>query len=648
MFKKSKQLHILRSLTALVLALMIVMSAAPVAYADDSGTCGDSVKWSLSNGHLMISGKGAMTNFTEGNPAPWLYSADTITKVTVEAGVTRIGALSFYGCHKLTAVTLPEGLLRIGDRAFKDCTALPTMVFPSTLTVIGEAAFENCESLYGIRLPEGLRIIRDYAFYRCIGLTSITVPASVTSFGMVVFAYCKNLSQATILCPMEKVPDWTFYGCEMLSNVTLPESASSSGEYAFHDCDKLTTIHYTGESAKDLMDDIRQDESSIPNDSVITTAPSSGSGSSSDFFYDETENLGKSDSTVVTETENSIITKVESTESKFLIDGEEATPEQIESAGDDVDVDVESTTTTVITGTITKPEGWDELNEEINDELQNIDTKKDDLNVIVRVPEAKVEGDDLANLAGKDVTVSLITPDNDVWELNGKNITEQAVSGNKYDFGMTVTEMKAGKTKIDAEFVYKVEFARNVNFPVTVGVKVGHPYQIATLYEKKSGSYNEMGTVVVDKDGIAWCIFREISKKTDYYIGINVFGKTSQDAVIPKTLYSEYGLNDSLATLMDAEGNLYEITGNKSVWGITAKQFGIYAAVAVGAAVVIVTVVMFVINKFNRNKNKYRTMALADAEADDDYDDDEWEPLDEEALRLEIMRELLGEMDNSK
>ena len=129
---------------------------------------------------------------------------------------------------------------------------------------------------------------------------------------------------------------------------------------------------------------------------------------------------------------------------------------------------------------------------------------------------------------------------------------------------------------------------------------------------RKKASYNEMGTVVVDKDGIAWCIFREISKKTDYYIGINVFGKTSQDAVIPKTLYSEYGLNDSLATLMDAEGNLYEITGNKSVWGITAKQFGIYAAVAVGAAVVIVTVTMFVINKLKHNKDKYRTMALAD------------------------------------
>lgn len=647
MVQKNKQLHIFRSLVALVLALVMVISAAPVAYADESGTCGDGVEWALVDGHLIISGKGVMTNFTDENLPPWYAFADGITKVTVGEGVTRIGALSFYSCRNLTSVSLPTGLLRIGDRAFKDCTALPTIVFPSTLTVIGEAAFENCESLYGIRLPEGLRFIRDYAFYRCYGLTSITVPASVTSFGMVVFAYCKNLTQATILCPMDKVPDWTFYGCEKLSSVTLPESASSSGEYAFHDCDKLTSIHYTGEAAKDLMDDIRQDESSIPNDSVITTAPPSSTGSSSDFFYDETENVGKSDSTVVTETENSIITKVESTESKFLINGEEATPEQIESAGDDADVDVESTTTTVITGTITNPEGWDELNKEIDNALQNIDTKKDDLDVIVHVPDTKVEGDKLADLAGKDVTISIITPDSDVWEMNGKSFTSDTVSGKNYDFGLKVTEVDPEKVKIDGEAAFKLKFAKDVNFRVTVGARVGHPYQIATLYEKKGGAYNELGTVVVDKDGIAWCSFSEISKKSDYYIGINVFGKTSQDAVIPKTLYNEYGLNGTLATLTDAEGNYYEITGNESTWGITAKQFGIYAGVAIGAAVVIVTVTMFVMNKFKRNKDKYRAMALVDAETVDDYDDDDdWEPIDEEALRLEIMRELLGEMEN--
>lgn len=643
MFQKTKQLHILRSVVALVLALMIVISAAPVAYADGSGSCGDGVTWSLSGGHLTISGKGAMTNFTDGNMAPWYGEAESITKVSVGIGVTRIGSLAFYGCKNLVSVGLPEGLKRIGDRAFKGCTALPTIAFPSSLTTIGEAAFESCESLYGIRLPEGLRIIRDYAFYRCTGLTSITVPASVTSFGMVVFAYCKNLTQATILCQLEQLPDWTFYGCEKLSKVTLPETANSTGEYAFHDCEKLDTIHYTGEAAKDIMDDIRQDSSSIPNSSVITTEPPTNTGSSSDFVYNQGDTVGIGNSTAVTETENSIITKVETTESKFIVNGEEATPEQIESAGEGAEVKVESTTTSTITATITKEEGWDELTTEIDNELQGLDTKKDDLEVIVHVPNSKVEGDKLAGLAGKDVTVSIITPDSDVWEINGKHMSKDALSGNSYDFGLSVTEVNPDKVKIDGEAVFKLKFAKDVNFSVTVGVRVGHAYQIATLFEKNGSNYDELCTVIVDRDGMAWLTFDEIQKKGEYYVAINVEGKTSQDAVIPKTLYNEYGLSDSLATLTDAEGNRYEVIGNVSKWGITAKQFGIYAAVAVGAAIVIVTVTMYVWNKLKRNKDKYRAMAHADAEENypDDWDD---EPIDEEMLRMEIMRELLEEM----
>ena len=653
MFQKTKQLHIFRSLTALVLALILALSAAPRAHAATSGSCGEGVEWSLTGGHLTISGKGKMTNFTDENMPPWYSAAQTITKVSVGMGVTRIGSLAFYGCENLTSVGLPDGLERIGDRAFKECVKLSTIVFPSSLITIGEAAFESCESLYGIRLPEGLRTIRDYAFYRCYGLTSITVPASVTSFGMVVFAYCENLTQATILCPMERVPDWTFYGCSKLTQVTLPETVATTGEYAFHECEKLTTIHYSGESAKEIMDDIREDESSFSTGGTITSASpadtDSGSSSavSSDFTLNDEGTLTTTDSTAVTETENSIITKVETTESTFTVNGEQASVQDVANATAEDEIKSESTTTTTITATITKDEGWDELNTEIDSALQGIDTETDELEVIVHTPDNKVKGDDLATLAGKDVTVSIITPESDVWEIDGKTVTTEAVSGNSYDFGLTVTEVKADKIGVDCTALFKLKFAKAVNFPVTVGVRVSNAYQMATLYEKSGGKYEEKGTVIVDRSGMAWLTFDEISKKGEYYVAINVAGKTQQDAVIPKTLYSEYGLSGSLATLMDAEGNLYEVTGNASKWGITAKQFGIYAAVAVGAAVVIVTVTMFVINKLKRNKDKYRTMALADAEADADYDDD-WEPIDEEALRLEIMRELLSEMENKK
>ena len=646
MTHKKGQLHIFRSFVALALALVIVISAAPVAFAANSGTCGDGVEWSLTGGHLTISGKGNMTNFKDDNMAPWYGSSASITKVSIGAGVKNIGTLAFYGCDNLTAAILPEGMTRIGDRAFKDCTSLPYILFPSTLLLIGESAFEGCESLRDIRLPEGLRIIRDYAFYRCSGLTTITVPASVTSFGRVVFAYCTNLTQATLHCSLDHLPDWTFYGCEKLNSVVLPETVTSSGEYAFHDCEKLETIHYTGDAAQDLMDDIRQDDSSISGSGVITTAPFEGSSStSSDFTVDNSGTLGTTDSTAVKETEDSIITKVETTESKFQINGEDATVGEVESAGEDVDVTIESVTTSTITSTITGSNGWNELVEEVENELKGKDTEKDQVDVIVRVPETKVDGNDLAGLAGKDVVISIITPDNDVWEVDGKHFSKDSVTDKTYDFGLTVTEVKEGKTKIDSDTVFKLKFAKDVNFRVMVGVKVGNPYQRATLYEKNGNSYDDLSTVIVDRGGIAWFTFDEIRKKTDYYVGINVADKTAQDAVIPESLYNEYGLTDSTATLMDAQGNLYEITGNESAWGITVKQFGIYAGIAVAAAIVIVTLAMVTWNKIQRSKAKYR---VEPEQADDDYDDDDWEPIDEEALRLEIMRELLGEMDNNK
>lgn len=640
------QLHILRSFAALVLALILVLSAAPVAFAVESGTCGDGITWSLSSGHLTISGKGEMTNYTDKNMPPWFNAASTITKVMVREGVANIGSLAFYGCEKLTAVSLPSTLERIGDRAFKDCSVLSGVMFPASLTRIGEAAFENCTALRNIHLPEGLQRIENYAFYRCTSLSIITIPSSVQFLGVVVFGYCENLTHATILCPMTKLPDWTFYGCEKLSSVVLPETVTSTGEYAFHNCEKLTTIHYSGDAAEDLMDDIRQDGNSISGSGVITDRPFEGTGSSGDVIVNEQGSGITSESTQVTEKTDSIITKEQTTESNFKVNGEDATIEDINNAGEEDTVEIESVTSTTITATITGSEGWDELHKEIEEEVADTD-RDEPLDVIIRVPESKVDGEDLAELAGKDVKVSIITPEHDVWEINGKAIQKESVAKKSYDFGLTVSEVKAGKTKIDSDTVFKLKFARDVDFPVTVGVHVGHAYSMATLYEKNGSSYDELGTVIVDKSGTAWFHFDEIRKKTDYYVGINVAGKTEQDAVIPETLYSEYGLSDTIATLTDAEGNYYEVTGNKSSWGITAKQFGIYAGVAVALAVVIVTVVMVVMNKLKRNKDKYRAMALADAEAADEYDDDDdWEPIDEEALRLEIMRELLGELDN--
>ena len=72
----------------------------------------------------------------------------------------------------------------------------------------------------------------------------------------------------------------------------------------------------------------------------------------------------------------------------------------------------------------------------------------------------------------------------------------------------------------------------------------------------------------------------------------------------------------------------------ESSWGISGKQFALYVFIAIAAIVFIVTGVMITLNKINQSKAKYAAMAAADAE--------EFE-IDEEALRLQIMQEMLEE-----
>ena len=62
------------------------------------GTCGDNLVWTLSGSTLTISGEGAIPDYTDSEPAPWMgYFAAPGAKITVvlEEGVTRIGANAF-------------------------------------------------------------------------------------------------------------------------------------------------------------------------------------------------------------------------------------------------------------------------------------------------------------------------------------------------------------------------------------------------------------------------------------------------------------------------------------------------------------------------------------------------------------------------
>ena len=87
---------------AILLVLCMVLTILPIpALAAGtevaSGTCGDNLTWTLDEeGTLIISGSGAMENYTGYQDTPWYSHRDQIIRVWVQEGVTTLGDYAFY------------------------------------------------------------------------------------------------------------------------------------------------------------------------------------------------------------------------------------------------------------------------------------------------------------------------------------------------------------------------------------------------------------------------------------------------------------------------------------------------------------------------------------------------------------------------
>lgn len=627
---RKKQVNILYRLAAVVLCLLLAVLLLPLPASALEGSTGE-LHWELWGGTLTVSGSGPMPDYTDANMPPWYDSAEAVNRIVVAEGVTSVGSLAFYGCSKAQAVSLSSTVTSIGDRAFKNCRSVTYMGFPSGLLSIGEAAFESCEKLNGIRLPSSLQSLGNYAFNRCISLSHITIPASVTDFGMVVFAYCTGLTRAVIQCPITKVPDWTFYGCTALSAVSLPETVTETGEYAFHDCQNLNGVYYSG-SASGAISDALKNDSTTKDAVVIEGAEQDELPNGSAVESDGSSSI----ITNVTETENSTVTKTDKTDYTYTVNGEPATIEEVLTAGEGATIEASGKTETEISATVENSKGWDELTDIVKNTLNNRGDSDSPIEVSVQLPGSEVSGEDLKKLAGTDVVMTISTDSGNTWIVDQSEQTKSSFEKETYDLGISVERLDKNNTKIKSDTVYKVKFASDTDFSSTVGInlKVGNAYQYATLYQKELFGLAELQTVMVDETGNAWFSLANVDSGTKYYVGINVEGVDKSNAVIPPSLEEAHGID---YTLTDAQGEKYQVTGRFSSWGITGTQFAIYVALAFAGLVLLVTLVMVTLNKISKSKAKYRV-----PEQGESVD------IDEEALRLQILQEMLEEKEQKK
>ena len=228
----------------IIASVCSAISESTEGIGPESGTCGPSLSWELSNGVLTITGTGAMADCSGG--APWEARKNGITSVIVQTGATSIGNYAFHGCANLAEVSLPETIQSVGHNSFSHCVNLETLDLPTGVTEIGEYAFWHCDKYKNVTLPATLTAIGRSAFGYCVALEEIQIPDSVISMGTYVFQDCHELKTVRLSGGMSQIPGNTFPWCYALTNVQIPEGITTIGESAFRYCHDMTEITLPG------------------------------------------------------------------------------------------------------------------------------------------------------------------------------------------------------------------------------------------------------------------------------------------------------------------------------------------------------------------------------------------------------------------
>lgn len=149
------------------------------------------------------------------------FKGDNITSVTIENGVTSIGAEAFMNCTNLETIVIPDSVVSIGRNAFyntklyndwldsgedvlyidnhliKVKETATSVTIKSTTVTIGHEAFKGCTHLTSLSIPESVKWVGAEAFTGCSGLESFTLEGTNPGFfcemtGQVAARYVTN------------------------------------------------------------------------------------------------------------------------------------------------------------------------------------------------------------------------------------------------------------------------------------------------------------------------------------------------------------------------------------------------------------------------------------------------------------------------
>lgn len=227
-----------RFCTALLAALVLCAACAPAAAAN-------ALSWTLDGGTLVLSGRGAWTDYSDAADAPWYAARAQITCIVVEQGITGIGSNSFVGCAALTQVYLPNGLASIGKNAFWGCGALESIALPASLEYIGSCAFFRC-GLTAVRIPDGVSVLEQGVFGQCEHLATVTLHDNIRSICKDAFSRCYQLRTLTLPQGLEQLGEHAFFACIGLERLDFSAQLRKINSAAFYGCSALGTLSFGG------------------------------------------------------------------------------------------------------------------------------------------------------------------------------------------------------------------------------------------------------------------------------------------------------------------------------------------------------------------------------------------------------------------
>ena len=161
-------------------------------------------------------------------------------KLSIPAGVTKIGDYAFNGCRG-TTVKVPESVEEIGESAFALSSCIESV--PQSVQSIGVEAFTMCRSLRTAHIPPAVHHIKRQTFFCCSGLTSVTIPSN----GFMIidessFLGCSQLTSVVIPSSVKRMGSLAFEGCSRLETVRIESSLGEIAEGAFADCTSLAKL----------------------------------------------------------------------------------------------------------------------------------------------------------------------------------------------------------------------------------------------------------------------------------------------------------------------------------------------------------------------------------------------------------------------